>query len=217
MGWPIEIILYSHELFASDYGRRLVEQWRGRAEEVAPPILASLCGKDNPQGILAIAQRRRPSLGTLEPSSCGVALARPQDPGNLGTVLRTLEAAGGSALYVIGGGVDPFHPTAVRASMGACLVLPIVEAGPDEFHAWRRARGIQLIGSSAHAETDYRDTRPTSPWVLMLGNEQKGLSASEQEACDVVVRIPMLGRATSLNLAVAAGVLLFEYSRARSQ
>ena len=96
----------------------------------------------------------------MKPSACGTALASPQDPGNVGTILRTLDAVGGSALYVLDGGVDPFHPTAVRAAMGASFVIPIVETGFAEFDAWRRARGLQLIGSSAHAPTDYREIRP---------------------------------------------------------
>ena len=135
-------------------------------------------------------------------------------PGIVGTILRTLDAVGGSALYVLDGGVDPFHPTAVRAAMGASFVIPIVEAGFGEFDDWRRARGMQLIGSSAHAPTDYRGILPLEPWVLLLGNEQKGLSEVQQKACDVVVRLPMRGHATSLNLAVASGILLFEYAAA---
>ena len=209
--WPIEVVLYSPELLTSPYGRGLVEQFKGRAEELSGPVFASVSSKENPQGILAIAKRRNQGLDSAKPESCGAALVSPQDPGNVGTILRTLDAVGGSALYVLDGGVDPFHPTVVRAAMGASFAVPIVEASFADFDAWRRGRGLQLIGSSAHAATDYRGIRPLVPWVVLMGNEQKGLSGDQQQACDVVVRLPMLGRASSLNLAVAAGILLFAY------
>jgi RNA methyltransferase, TrmH family len=215
-GWPIEVLLYSEELTISEYGGRLVEQFSGRSEEVSAPLLASVCGKDNPQGILAIAERRSQPLDSLHPAANGAALASPQDPGNVGTILRTLDAVGGSALFVLDGGVDPFHPTAVRAAMGSSFVIPVIEAGFSEFDIWRRGRGLQLIGSSAHSRTDYREIKAIPPWILLLGNEQKGLSASQQMACDVVACLPMRGRATSLNLAVASGILLFEYANAQT-
>jgi TrmH family RNA methyltransferase len=214
-GWPIEFLLYSQELLISEYGRSLVNEFGGHSEEVSAPVLASVCSKQNPQGLLAIAERRFVPLGTLEPMAIGAALASPQDPGNVGTVLRTLDAVGGSALCLLDGGADPFHPTAVRAAMGATFSVPIVKAGFDEFDSWRRACGLQLVGSSARGHTDYRQLNVSPPWILLLGSEQKGLSEVQQEACDVVVQIPMHGRASSLNLAVAAGILLYEYSVAR--
>ena len=147
-------------------------------------------------------------LGRL---SCGAALARPQDPGNVGAVLRTLDAVQGSALFLIDGGVDPFHPTAVRAAMGSTFFIPIVETTFDDFDVWRRRQGAQLIGSSAHAALDFRQIQPPPPWIVLLGNEQKGLSTGQQDTCDVMVRLPMRGRASSLNLAVASGILLYAY------
>ncbi len=210
--WPIEVLLYSRELLTSPYARDLVEHFSGRAEEVSAEVFESLSNKQNPLGILAIAERRFQDLDLLKVSKCGAAVASPQDPGNLGTILRTLDAVGGSALFVLNKGVDPFHPTAVRAAMGASFEIPIVDASFDEFDGWRRAHGVHLIGSSAHALTDYRDVHPSAPWVLLLGSEQKGLSDIQQHACDVVVRLPMRGHGTSLNLAVAAGILLFEYA-----
>ena len=211
-GWPLELVLYSGKLLTSEYGRLLVARLGSSAEEVSAPILESIAGKDNPQGIIGIARRRPIVLDALPVSAYGVALTSPQDPGNLGTIIRTLEAVGGSALMVLEGGVDPFHPTAVRAGMGASFVVPIVEAGFGEFDTWRRARGAQLIGSSAHASTDFREIQPVLPWILLLGNEQKGLSGGQLRACDAVANLPMRGRASSLNLAVAAGILLYRYA-----
>lgn len=210
-GWPVDLVLYTQDVLDSDYGRALVERFEGRLEEVSAEVLESLSEKDNPQGILAIAQRRFQKLGTMQPPAYGAALANPQDPGNVGTILRTLDAVGVSAMFLLDGGVDPFHPTAVRAAMGSTFVIPVIEITFSEFDAWRRERGLQLIGSSARALTDYREVNPTPPWVLLLGNEQKGLSEAQQRACDAVARLPMQGHASSLNLAVAAGILLFQY------
>jgi TrmH family RNA methyltransferase len=213
-GWPFEFVLYSGDLLTSNFGRGLVAGLGSRAEEISAPIFESIAGKENPQGIMGIARRRHVTLDSLPTPEYGAAVTSPQDPGNLGTILRTLDAVGGSALFVLDGGVDPYHPTAVRAGMGATFVIPTVEAEFDEFDRWRRARGLQLIGSSAHATTDYREIRPSTPWILLMGSEQKGLSESQQRACDTVANLPMRGRATSVNLAVAAGVLLFQFASA---
>jgi TrmH family RNA methyltransferase len=138
------------------------------------------------------------------------ALVSPQDPGNVGTILRTLDAAGADGLFLLEGGVDPYHPTSVRASMGTIFWEPIVQASFWDFVKWVHKNGYQLAGSSAHADTDYRTFKPGSePTILLLGSEQKGLSQEQMAVCDVTLSIPMKGRASSLNLAVAAGILLY--------
>jgi TrmH family RNA methyltransferase len=135
-----------------------------------------------------------------------------QDPGNVGTVLRTADAVGTDAVFLVDGGVDPYHPTCVRASMGTLFWKPIVQTSFMELVAWSHARGIQLIGTSAHAKMDYREFKPTRQWILMLGSEQKGLSAEYLNACDAKISMPMRGRVSSLNIAVAAGVLMYQFS-----
>ena len=171
--------------------------------------MESLADKENPQGILAIVHQKHTRLDELQPFRVGVAIVSPQDPGNVGTILRTLDAVGGDVLFIIDGGVEPYHPTAVRASMGTLFWKPFVHASFDEFIDWTKNGNYQLIGTSARAEADYRSLVPKAPWVLLLGNEQKGLSAGQMAACDVTVSLPMRGRVSSLNLAVAAGILLY--------
>jgi TrmH family RNA methyltransferase len=171
--------------------------------------MESLAGRENPQGILALVRQRTWKLADLEPPEIAVALVSPQDPGNLGTILRTMDAVVADALFLLDGGVELYHPTVIRSSMGAIFWKPVVRTSFDEFLAWARAGKLQLIGSSAHADVDYRTLVPRQPWVLVLGNEQKGLSGDRLKACDVTVSLPMQGRASSLNLAVAAGVLLY--------
>ena len=142
----------------------------------------------------------------------GAAIVSPQDPGNIGTIFRTLDAVGADALFLLDGGVDPYHPTSVRASMGTIFWKPIVQTSFDEFMDWSRRGGYQRIATSAHAKQNYHDLKPNAPWILVLGSEQKGLSMEQINACDTSVSLPMRGRASSLNLAVAAGILLYQFA-----
>jgi TrmH family RNA methyltransferase len=210
--WPIECLIYAPDLLSSDYGKQIVLKFSGRVEAVSAAVFESIAGKDNPQGVLAIGQRQQFRLDSARASGPSVALVSPQDPGNVGAILRTLDATAGCTLFLLDRGVDPYHPTAVRAAAGASFVVPVIESPFDEFDVWRRAAGFVLLGTSAHAKTDYRDLTPREPWILLMGSEQKGLADSHKQACDHLVRLPMRGRATSLNLAVAAGVLLYEYA-----
>jgi TrmH family RNA methyltransferase len=173
--------------------------------------METLADKENPQGILAIVSQKKTQLKDLKPFKRAMALVSPQDPGNVGTILRTLDAVGADALFLLDGGVELYHPTVVRASMGTLFWKPVLQTSFDEFVGWARKGGYQLIGTSAKADVDYQTLVPQIPWVLMLGNVQKGLSPVQTAACDVTVSLPMRGRVTSLNLAVAAGVLLYRY------
>ncbi len=215
-GWPIEVLAYAPRLLTSPFGRQLVEEQARRGVRCATfeaDVFASLTDKENPQGLLAIVRQREARLEMLSPANFGwgAALVSPQDPGNVGAVLRTLDAVGADGLFLLEGGVDVYHPSAVRASMGALFWKRVVSTSFAVFVAWAHQHGYRLIGSSAHANTDYRAlSRGASPTILVLGNEQKGLSPEQQQVCDVVVSIPMRGRASSLNLAVAAGILLYQ-------
>lgn len=108
--------------------------------------------------------------------------------------------------------MELYHPTVVRASMGTLFWKPVVQSSFDDFVQWARKGGYQLTGSSAHGDIDYRTFIPKMPWILILGNEQKGLSPEQMKACDVIVSMPMKGRVSSLNLAVATGILLYQFT-----
>jgi TrmH family RNA methyltransferase len=213
--WPIDSILYSPGLLESEYARKLISRQSAngvRCTAVSEGVLESLADKENPQGIVAIVNQKTALLESLSANtiSKAVALVAPQDPGNVGTILRSLDAVGGDALFLLDGGVDLFHPSVVRASMGTIFWKPVVKATFEDFIAWARQHLYQLIGTSAHAEIDYQKIKLIEmKSILVLGNEQKGLSKDQLEACDLAVKIPMRGRASSLNLAVAAGVLLY--------
>ncbi len=213
-GWDVDALLYAPETLTSDFGRELTARasLQTKLQPVSAQVMESLTEKENPQGILAIIRQKQTRLDDLVSIRSGVAVVSPQDPGNVGTILRTLDAVGADALFLLDGGVDLYHPTSVRASMGTIFSKPVVQTSFAEFIEWKARGGFQLIGASAHADSNCRGFKPEFPWLLLLGSEQKGLSPGQLAACDVRVSLPMRGRASSLNLAVAAGVLLYQFT-----
>ena len=214
-GWAIETLVYAPDQLTSDFARRLVDEQsqRGiRCVALTAELFSTITEKDNPQGILAVVSQRHLGLQDIHPELLhyGAALVSPQDPGNVGTILRSLDAAGGDGLFLLDGGVDPYHASSIRASMGTIFWKTLVQASFDDFVDWVHHNGYQLIGSSAHARVDYRSFKTgEQPLILVLGSEQKGLSLEQMAACDVTLSMPMKGRVSSLNLAVAAGILMY--------
>jgi TrmH family RNA methyltransferase len=220
----VEYLCYAPELLASDFARQLIHD----QSQLGIPCLAvdgdtfaGLAGKDNPQGIIAVVRQPHLLLNDLsvENFKWGVALVAPQDPGNIGTILRTIDAVGASGLLLLDDPAnnqyssDPYHPSSVRASMGTIFWHPLVSATFSEFSQWVIGKGFKIYGTSAHAEQDYRQVEQfEQPLILLMGSEREGLSASQSAKCDVMLNIPMQGRVTSLNLAVAAGVMLYTIS-----
>jgi TrmH family RNA methyltransferase len=207
--WDVESVLYAPDLLTSSFARDLVDRLRDKPQPVSVQVMESIADKENPQGILAIVHQKEARFSEVESQRSFVVLVSPQDPGNVGTILRTMDAVGVGALFLLDGGVDVYHPTVVRSSMGTMFWKPIVHASFGDFAFWAKGKNIQLVGTSAHADVDYRTLVPQTPWGLVLGNEQKGLSPEQVKACDVTVSLPMKGRVSSLNLSVAAGVLLY--------
>jgi len=209
-------IFYSPDLLTSEYATGLIEQ----QSQLGVPCLATsrsvfenIADKENPQGILAIVRPQQPSLAQLSAANFpwGVALVAAQDPGNIGTILRTIDAVSASGLLLLDGCADPYHPSSVRASMGVIFWYPVIQTSFAEFAGWSEQNGYHLYGTSAHGSTDYRQiSRYPRPLILLLGSEREGLSDAHIARCQGVIRLPMRGRVSSLNLAVAAGVLLYE-------
>ena len=213
--WDVDTILYAPELLTSEYAHDLLldSAKKGiRCQSASADILRTLAGKENPQGILASVQQRETSLAELTAQNFrrGAAVIAPQDAGNVGTILRTLDAVGADALILLEGGVDIYHPKAVRASMGALFWKPIVQTSFADLLAWTQENALQLLGTSAHGTSDLTSLQLAEKgWVLLLGSEQKGLSPEQIAACDILLSLPMRGRGTSLNLGVAAGIFLY--------
>ena len=189
-----------------------VESAGGEAIETVPDILAKLSGKDNPQAVVGVFAEFPTSLDLLDRARSAIWLVaeRLRDPGNLGTMLRTADAVGAGGLILVDDCADPFSVEAVRASMGALFTVGLAQARWGEFVAWLRSGPGQLVGTSLRATTDYRTATYAAPAFLLAGNEAHGLPADHEAACDLLVKIPMLGKADSLNVAVATAVMAYE-------
>src|SRR3954470_24691068 len=189
-----------------------VEAAGGEVIETNADILHKLSGKDNPQTVLGVFEAFDTSLERIDRNASPLWLVAQslRDPGNLGTVLRTGDAVGAGGLILVDECVDPFSVEVVRATMGALFTQRIVQAGWDEFLAWLRGGEGQLIGTSLKAELDYQAPRYQPPTFILVGNEAQGLPGDYEAECDLLVRIPMLGKADSLNAAVATAVMAYE-------
>ncbi len=184
----------------------------GEAIETTSDILAKMSGKENPQLVLGAYRQQPATLAAIDRAGaplwlCAQAL---RDPGNIGTILRTGDAVGAGGLILIDECADPFSVEAVRASMGAIFTQKVAQARWDEFLPWLRSGPGQLVGTSLKTDTDYLAARYDQPCFLLIGNEQQGLPADYEAECDLLVKIPMAGRADSLNAAVAAAVMAFQ-------
>jgi TrmH family RNA methyltransferase len=214
-GAQLEYLCYAPELLTSEFASQLIEQQSARGVpclSVAADVFADLAEKDNPPGILAVVQQPGSSLEQLTPSRHPwlVALVAPQDPGNIGTILRTIDAVGASGLLLLDASADPYHPSAVRASMGTLFWHPVVAAEFADFASWAARLGYTIYGTSAHAAQDYRQVEHyNSPRILLMGSERQGLTQEQSAICHALLSLPMKGHATSLNLAVATGVMLY--------
>ncbi len=184
----------------------------GEAIETTADILSKLSGKDNPGSVIGVYDEFLTPLASIDRASADIWLVaeRLRDPGNLGTILRTADAVGAGGLILVDECVDPFSVEAVRASMGALFTVPVVRTGWDAFHAWLRTGPGQLVGLSLDTDTDYRSATFTAPVFLLTGNEAQGMPDAMAAACDLRVKIPMLGKADSLNAAVATAVMAYE-------
>jgi TrmH family RNA methyltransferase len=183
----------------------------GEIVTVTHPILEKISRKDNPQTVLGVFEQAYAPLAALEPASspCWIALEQVRDPGNLGTIVRTADSAGCGGVILIGDCVDPFSVEAVRATMGSVFSVSITHATSEAFLAWRASWPGSVVGTRLDATFGYRDAAYTRPALILMGNEQAGLTDALAAACDVSVKIPMRGRADSLNLAVATGIMAY--------
>jgi TrmH family RNA methyltransferase len=210
-----EIVMFSAEGAKHPLAAEIIaatEAAGGEAIETTADILSKASGKDNPQMLMAAYRQPDTNLDDIDRSSADmwfVAQAL-RDPGNIGTILRTGDAVGAGGLILVDDSADPYSVEAVRASMGAIFTQQVVKARWDEFVEWLRSGPGQLVGTSLKATVDYLQVHYEQPCFLLIGNEQQGLPAAYEAACDLLVKIPMAGRADSLNAAMAAAVMAFQ-------
>lgn len=219
-GWEIEVLVVAPELLDATGATAVTAMVAGCATAGTPVARLSaelfdrLSDRDGPSGLAAIVRVRTAELVALPAGDLFVALHDVGNPGNLGTVIRTADAVGAAGVVLVGNTADPFAPAAVKASMGSLFAVPVAhEPDVDAFLAWAAARGVRVLATSGRAELAHWDTSWEPPVALLLGSEGAGLPAAVLDRADAVVRIPMTGTAESLNLAVAAGVLLYEAGR----
>ena len=184
----------------------------GDVVETNADIMAKLSGKDNAQAVIGVYRDHGTALININRSTAPIWLVAQamRDPGNLGTMLRTGDAVGAGGLILMDDCTDPFSVESVRASMGAIFTQKIVQCRWEEFIAWLRAGDGQLVGTSLQTETDYQVARYSAPCFILTGNEAQGLPDDYESQCDLLVKIPMQGKADSLNAAVATAVMAYE-------
>lgn len=214
LGHAPRILMYGREAEGHLLLRRALEATRaagGEALEVTQDILAKVSRRDNPQAVVGVFGQAFTPLAELKPQSapCFVALHRVRDPGNLGTIVRTADAAGCGAVILVGECCDPYSVEAVRATMGSIFAVPIVKASEAEFAGWRSGWPGSVVGTLLTASVDHRQAEYVQPALILMGNEQQGLTPEMAALCDVNVKIPMRGRADSLNLSVATGIMIY--------
>jgi RNA methyltransferase, TrmH family len=220
-GSKVQQLIYSPELLVSPVGREFLERQQKQdieILEVSAAVFESFALKDDPQGIGAVIAQRWSSLEQISilPGESWVALDSVADPGNLGTILRTNDAAGGKGVILLDQSTDPYDPTAIRASMGAVFNQQLVKTSFSRFAAWKVENQIAVVGTSGAAQEDYHTAKYPPRFVLLMGSERQGLQDQHYRICDQVVRIPMQGASDSLDLAVATAIVLYEiYNRRR--
>ena len=223
-GWSPRILITGPEAAEGPATMALGEWARvARADhlDVSAAVLEKLAAKDNPQSVMGVFEQRWAPLpspratnrdtGTLPP--LWIVLEEIRDPGNLGTILRTADAAGASGVVLVGSTCDPFSREAVRASMGSIFAVPVARCDRAAFLALARNWPGDVLGTHLAGTLDYRSADYREPALLVMGNEGAGLSDEVGAACSKLVRIPMAGRLDSLNLAVATALMLFELRR----
>lgn len=176
----------------------------------------SISFKENLQGLGAVVEAQEDALSFVGHSDAPlwVALDNVGNPGNLGAVMRTCDAVGCAGLILLGKTVDPYHPLAIRASMGSFFALKMIRTSFDEFVDWKHHQATtprySVIGTTPDTDQEYRAVTYPSSCILLMGSERLGLSVAQQSACDMLIRIPMVGTCDSLNLGVATSIVLYE-------
>jgi len=218
--WPIKILVYGAKVADHPVVRRVAQVAHARGGdvlEVSEAVLSKITRRDNPQMVVGVFEQRLTPKAAIQPGPAGVwvALEGIKDPGNLGTIIRTADAVGAEGVILVGDTVDPFGVEAVRATMGSIFHMKLARMNVAEFKEWRKGWPGIVVGTHLSGKADYRAVDYDRPVMLFMGNEQSGLPDDLAGICDHLVKIPQAGRADSLNLAIATGVMLFEIRRDR--
>lgn len=221
-GWQADTLIFARRMQDQSHLQAVAARARAQGANiliVSEKVLAAISRRDNPQMVIGVFKQRWLPLETLAEKlvtggDVAVALDRVRDPGNLGTIIRTADAAGAKGIVLIGETTDPYSLEAVRATMGSIFQVPLVRVGEPDFISWSNGFTGRIAGTHLNGAVDYRTIGwQERPCMLLMGNEQQGLTDALAAACSDVVIIPMSGLADSLNLAMATGIMLFEARR----
>ena len=208
-GWLPAIVLATPRLRNDATLRRQLAGQKAQRHEVTPELMARITGRDNAGDLLVAFQQNYSALAAVN-RGLWVGLEEIRDPGNLGTIIRTAEAAGAAGVLLIGNCCDVWSGEVIRASAGAFCRVKIARATQAEFGKWTKSYEGQVIGTMMNAPLDYRKTKYKPDALLLMGSEHAGLSPALMASCTASVKIPMKGQIESLNVAIATALLLFE-------
>ena len=215
-------LIIAPELLKSQHGQALFHKHATRRLPtlcVSTEAFQSFSLREGPQGIAAIVSQHWEQLHqlSLSPGDVWVALEAIQDPGNLGTILRSCDATGCCGVILLDNATDPYDPITLRASLGALFSRRLIKTSFQAFAAWKLAHHYPIVGTSDAASLNYRKITYPSPVILLMGSERQGLSLAQQRLCDLMVSIPMQGSCDSLNVAVATSLVLYEIADQESK
>ena len=218
LGWQVSRLVFSEKLLTNPLARKKVRQLRRQGiptTQLTPGQFRQISRTKRASGVAAVVKQSWIPLSHIHPQNdlCWLVLGQIRSHGNLGTLIRTSEAAGGAGLILVEPWTDPYHPTVLRASMGSLFNQRFVRTSLADLDRWKRKHSLRLAGASPTAVTNLHEHtfNPTS--LLFLGEERKGLTPAQQTICDDLIRIPMFGQADSLNVGVAGGLLVYEVLR----
>jgi TrmH family RNA methyltransferase len=210
-----EQLIYSENADMHEGLQRAIDATSSRGGlclKVGDAVLEKLSRKENPQMVMGVFKQRYATLEDIQPDSSKlwVALEEVRDPGNLGTIMRTIDGVGATGVILIGQCCDPFSVESVRATMGSIFSVPVVPCSLDEFLDLTVTWPGSVVATALNDKTvDFREADYKKPMILVMGNEQAGITAKLQNAVHQTVKLPMNGRADSLNLAIATGIMLY--------
>ena len=218
-GWEISTLIYAKNIAEQTQLQKIAVTARNNGTdllEVSEKVLGSITRRDNPQMVVGVFKQKLTMMSAIKPENndLWIALDRVRDPGNLGTVIRTADCVGAKGVMLIGDTTDPWSLEAVRATMGSVFNIELAKCSTEEFSDWRHGFEGLVVGTHLEGAVDYRSVDYSDkPVIALMGNEQQGLPDTLVEQCTHKVIIPMAGKADSLNLAIATGVMVFEIKR----
>ncbi len=222
-GWRFEALGFAAGKRLSGWAMDMRAKARAQTEyEIAPELMAELSNREEPCELIALVSQRTDGLRRMSEragkNALFVLFDRPQNPGNLGTLIRSADAFGASGLLTTGHGADFYDPQCVRATVGTLFALPFAAmSSVEEALAWADSLPVRptIVGTSAHGDCLLSEVDMTGPTLLLIGNETFGLSKAWKAGCDRLAKIPIFGAASSLNAGCAASICLYEIARQR--